>query len=418
MSSLGAKWKVELPRLRIEKDEADVSYPVAPKSLFSFFLACSLLSLSSCQNTQRPRPADEATPGPAESKPVVKYGVPVVQGPMDALLLKDYDPQSSLVVPETLISKARVGATDVHAHAYADTPEQVAEWVRVMDETGVETTIVLTDAVGAEFDGLVDLYLKPYPTRFQLYCGLDTRNADDGDYAERVVRELERCYEKGARGVGELSDKGWGLNGSSDSPLPRNRRLHPDDARLDLFWRKCAQLKLPVNLHIADHPSCWKPLDAHQERTPDFQTFNLYGKDVPSHAELLAMRDRLLERHPQTSVIACHLSNQGHDLASLSRALSRYPNLYLDISARDYELGRQPRSALRFLAQHKDRVLFGTDMGRDKQVYLNWWRLLESADEFIPGRIWWAYYGLELPDAVLKPLYRDNARRILNWKAL
>jgi predicted TIM-barrel fold metal-dependent hydrolase len=96
--------------------------------------------------------------------------------------------------------------------------------------------------------------------------------------------------------------------------------------------------------------------------------------------------------------------------------LDRFANLYFDISARDYELGRQPRAALKFLNRYADRVLFGTDMGRDKVVYLGWWRLLETADEFIPGRIWWRQYGLELPPEVLKSLYRTNAQRILNWQ--
>jgi hypothetical protein len=33
----------------------------------------------------------------------------------------------------------------------------------------------------------------------------------------------------------------------------------------------------------------------------------------------------------------------------------------------------------------------------------------------MPGRIWWRYYGLELPDELLKSLYRENALRLLNW---
>ena len=73
-------------------------------------------------------------------------------------------------------------------------------------------------------------------------------------------------------------------------------------------------------------------------------------------------------------------------------------------------------SAARFLAQYKDRILFGTDMQRDPGMYRGWWRLLETGDEFIPGRIWWRYYGLELPADVLRAVYRDNARRLLNWQ--
>lgn len=340
-------------------------------------------------------------------------GVDAAPGPMDAVALKDYAPKPSLIVAETAVPKARFPVIDAHAHVNARTPEEVRAWVRTMDETGIEMSVVLTGATGEEFDKLADLYLKSYPARFQLFCGIDTRDIDQPGYPERAAAELARCYRRGARGVGELTDKGTGFGGGAT--LPRDRRLHPDDPRLVAFWEKCAELNMPANVHIADHPSCWKPLDVYQERTPDYQHFNLYGKDVPSWEELIAMRDRTLAKHPKTRFIACHLGNQGHDLTSLAAALDRYPNLDVDISARDYEVGRAPRTAARFLGRYRNRVLFGTDMGREKSMYQAWWRLLESADEFLPGRVWWRYYGLELPTPVLENLYRGNARRLLNW---
>ena len=240
--------------------------------------------------------------------------------------------------------------------------------------------------VCAEFDKLVDLYLKPYPNRFQLWCGIETTDIDKPDYPERAAAELERCYRKGARGTGELSDKGWGY--ARNTNAPRDKRLHPDDPRLDLFWDKCAELKIPANIHVADHPSCWTPLDVYQERTPDYQHFSQWGKDVPSYQELIERRDRALARHPKTRFIACHLGNQGNDLATLSKALDRFPNLMLDISARDYEVGRAPRAAVKFLTRYRNRVMFGTDMGREKSMYQSWWRLFETADENMPGRVW------------------------------
>jgi predicted TIM-barrel fold metal-dependent hydrolase len=340
-------------------------------------------------------------------------GVDPRPGAMDSIALKDYAPKPSLKVAETIVAKARYPVVDVHTHINAKTPEEVREWVRTMDQTGIQVTVVLTGATGEAFDKLVDLYLKPYPDRFQLYCGLDTRDIDKPDYRQRAVAELVRCYQRGARGVGELTDKGAGFGPNAN--LPRAARMHPDDPRLDTFWEKCAELKIPANIHVADHPSCWKPLDVYQERTPDYQHFNLYGKDVPSWEELIAMRDRTLAKHPKTRFIACHLGNQGHDLASLAATLDKYPNLYVDISARDYEVGREPRTAAKFLGRYRNRVLFGTDMGREKSMYQAWWRLFESADEFMPGRMWWRYYGLELPGPVLESLYRGNARQILNW---
>ena len=356
--------------------------------------------------------------GQSSAPPEVKFGVPVKAGPMDSVLLKDYKPDSSLVTPKTRVEKARFAVIDVHTHSSMsniNTPEDVAAWVRTMDETGIEISVVFTEATGVEFDRQAALF-RPYPKRFQLYAGIDTTDFEAPGFSERAAAELERCYRNGARGVGELTDKGWGLQASEAGALPRARRLRVDDPRLDAFWRKCAELKIPVNLHIADHPSCWKPLGVNQERTPDFQAFNLSAKDVPSYEELLASRDRMLARHPKTTFILCHLSNQGNDTAALGRVLDRFPNLYLDMSARDYELGRQPRTARQFLTRYQHRVMFGTDMGRDKAMYQGWWQLLETGDEYLPGRIWWMYYGLELPPAVLKSLYRDTALKVLNFR--
>ncbi len=334
-------------------------------------------------------------------------------GPMDKVLLKDYRPDVSLVAPVTHVPRAKYAAIDAHSSPFADTPQAVTEWVKTMDEVGIELTVIQTGATGGRFDRMVELFLKPYPNRFQLYCGIDTTNPEAADYPQRAATELERCYRKGARGVGEVSDKGPGL--TAGVLRPRNGRLHVDDPRLVLFWRKCADLKIPVHLHIADHPSAWMPPDERQERPPEFQRYNQWGKDVPSHEELLGKRDRLLTRNPETRFIVCHLSNQGHDLGSLAKVLDRFPNMYLDMSARAYEVGRQPRTVAKFLSRYQDRVLFGTDQGTDKTMYQAWWRLFETADEFMPGPSWWRHYGLELPGEVLRKLYRENAKRLLNW---
>ena len=345
------------------------------------------------------------------------------------VLLKDYNPTSSLEVPVTRVQKARYPAIDFHAHSAfnGSTKEAVDRWARLMDEAGVETAIVYTDAIGAEFDRQADLFLS-YGKRFQVYCTFDNTDINAPDYRQRVVRELERCYRKGARGVGELSDKGWGLEGGIAAYLaaknsggkrvgpPHDQRLALDDSRLDPFWEKCAELKLPVSLHVADHPSCWKPLGATQERSPRFDALNLYGQDVTSYEELHAMLDRVLARHPRTTFVAVHLINQGNDLAAVSKALDRFPNLYLDVAARTYELGREPRNAARFLTRYKDRILFGTDDRVGPGVYQGWWRFLESDDDYIEGPAGWRIYGLALPEPVLDTLYRGVARRILNWK--
>lgn len=48
--------------------------------------------------------------------------------------MKDWKPESSLVVPRTNVPKAKFPAIDAHSHVYGvDTPEKVAERVKMMD---------------------------------------------------------------------------------------------------------------------------------------------------------------------------------------------------------------------------------------------------------------------------------------------
>ena len=120
----------------------------------------------------------------------LKFGVKVQPGPMDSILLKDYAPESSLVVPETRVAKARFPVIDVHTHSGQSgvrTPQDVDQWLRTMDEVGIETTVVFTGATGAEFDRQAELFSR-YPKRFQLYCSLDTTGLEDPDYPQRAAR--------------------------------------------------------------------------------------------------------------------------------------------------------------------------------------------------------------------------------------
>ena len=64
--------------------------------------------------------------------------------------------------------------------------------------------------------------------------------------------------------------------------------------------------------------------------------------------------------------------------------LDLYPNLYVDTSSREAELGRQPRAAGSLLTGYPERVLWGTDSYPLRpQQYRTWFRILETADEYV-----------------------------------
>ena len=72
------------------------------------FALVSLLAASCLLPRLQAQPAAGKKPEPAATK----YGIEVQPGPMDSILLKDYKPTSSLVVPRTNIEKAKYPAID------------------------------------------------------------------------------------------------------------------------------------------------------------------------------------------------------------------------------------------------------------------------------------------------------------------
>ncbi len=70
---------------------------------------------------------------------------------------------------------------------------------------------------------------------------------------------------------------------------------------------------------------------------------------------------------------------------------------------------------------HPERVLFGTDITGNPAMNAIYYRFLETDDEYFSyhpdpdfypqGR--WRISGLGLPDDLLRAVYRDNARRVL-----
>ena len=212
---------------------------------------------------------------------------------------------------------------------------------------------------------------------------------------------------------------------------PQGHVVAVDDERLDPLWAMAARLDLPIVVHVADPIAFFDPLDEHNERWeelaehPDWHFWppmSEAGDEAGFAAfdEILAAFDRVIGRHPETTFIGAHVGCAAEDLALVSSMLDRHPNYHVDISARVAELGRQPYTARAFFLRYADRILFGTDLGYDPEMYRLHYRFLETMDESfdysteeVPPQGRWQIYGLGLPDDVLRKVYADNARRLI-----
>jgi len=330
----------------------------------------------------------------------------------DEILLKDYRPKSIFNLPQTRVEKARYPIIDVHSHDYARTEADIDKWVRTMDEVGLEKTLILSGSTGEKFDSTVARYGK-HPGRFEIWCGLDYEGLDKPGYGPAAVAELERCHKAGAVGVGELSDKGRGLGGSTNRP-----GMHIDDSRMDSILEKCAELHMPVNIHVGEDKWMYQPMDASNDGLMNAWTWRVPNEPaVLQHDEVVDTLERAVAKHPRTLFIACHFANCCSDLGRLGAMLDKFPNLYADMGARFAEISPIPRFMERFFQKYQDRLLYGTDMNPAPEMYRVTFRLLETEDEhFYPAyfsKYHWPMHAFALPNGILKKVYRDNALHVL-----
>lgn len=329
--------------------------------------------------------------------------------------LKDYRPVSAYKVPVSKIAKAKYPAIDIHSHPYATSDAHLKKWVETMDQAGIEKTIIMTTTAGAKFDSIYAHYAK-YPGRFDVWCGFDYTGYQEPGWSEKAVKELERCYKVGARGVGELGDKGLGELFSE--PVP-GYGLHVDDKKMKPLFEKCAALKIPVEIHVAEPYWMYLPMDSTNDGLMNAYDWriDLKQKGILDHGQLIKTLENVVRDNPKTTFIACHLANCEYDLTILGNILDKYPNLYAEFGARYGETATIPKYMNAFCEKYQDRLLYGTDMGFSPQMYSTTFRILESNDEhFYETDLFnyhWPLYGFGLKDQVLKKIYRDNALRAL-----
>jgi uncharacterized protein len=333
----------------------------------------------------------------------------------DNLLLKNYRPVSIYKIPVTRVDQAAYPVIDVHSHDYAKTDAEIAQWVKNMDACNIEKTIILTESAGARFDSIVQKYAK-YGNRFEIWCGFDYTGYDKPGFGPAAVKELERCYKMGAKGVGELGDKGLGE--FYCEPV-QAWGMHYDDPRMRPLFAKCAELRMPVNIHVADPIWMYEKMDSTNDGLMNAQEWriDMTKPGILGFDALIETLENALRDNPKTTFIACHFANLNHDLAKLADLLDKYPNCYADISARYAESAPIPRYMKAFYEKYQDRLLYGTDMNYETSMYRITFRILESADEhFYETGLFgyhWALNGFDLPKDVLKKLYHDNAAKIL-----
>ena len=352
-----------------------------------------------------PPPATQPPAGGAEPAP------PAVP----AISFEEYEPKSTLVVPEHPVTRARFPFIDVHNHQRARTmtAEDVDKLVAEMDKLNMGLMVNLSGGSGDNFSQGLTRLRERHPKRFVQFANVDFEKIDAPDFGAKAAQQLEADVRAGAQGLKIFKNLGMFTKDAS------GRRVPTDDPRLDPIWAKAGELGIPVLIHTGEPVAFWFPHDRFNERWLELKEFPNRRRDSPEFAsfeQTMTEQHNLFRKHPKTVFINAHLGWLGHDLARLSKLMDELPNMNTEIGAVLHELGRQPRAAREFLIKYQDRVLFGKDSWAPVE-YHTYFRTLETADEYFPyyrkRHAFWRLYGLDLPEEVLRKIYYRNALRII-----
>jgi predicted TIM-barrel fold metal-dependent hydrolase len=356
--------------------------------------------------TAAQQPPGQIRPRPAEGRQ------PEVAPPT----IREYKPRSTLVVPQHPVPRAKFPVVDIHGHPPALTSESaIAQVVAAMDPINVQVMVNASGASGERLrQQVAAIRASRHKDRFAMFTNIAFRDVGPG-FGQKAAAQLEADVKAGALGVGEIM-KGFGLTARKTD----GSRLKLDDPELDPIWQTAARLTIPVFIHTADPAEFFQPMDFQNERWlemalyPDRRYFD--RSRFPSFEELMGERDRLVAKHPKTTFILAHLGWHANDLGRLGAMMDRMPNMYAEVGAILYDIGRQPRTAHEFFTKYKDRLLFGKDSFQPDE-YPYYWRVFETNDEYFDYyrhyHASWKLYGMGLSDQVLKKLYFQNALKVV-----
>lgn len=347
------------------------------------------------------------------------------------LLLKLFRPQPMLKVDKHLLTRAKFPVVDVHTHfryRLRHSPEQLDQFVKLMDRHNIAVCVSLDGKLGDDLTEHKRYLWTKYADRFVIFANVDwigdgkkddpaTWDCHRPDFGRRVAQQLAEAKKQGVSGLKLFKQFGLGYRN------PDGSLIKIDDQRWDPIWKACGELGLPVIIHTADPAAFFLPIDEKNERWEELHRhpeWSFPAGKYPPRKELLAARNRIVARNPETIFIGAHMANNAEDLTTVGLWLDKYPNLYVEFASRIGELGRQPYSARKFFLKYSDRVLYGTDGPWPETRISLYWRFLETFDENFPysekippPQGFWNIYGIGLPDEVLRKVYSENAAKIV-----
>ncbi len=332
--------------------------------------------------------------------------------------------QSGEMTGATLAEFSALEPIDTHTHIGETSPAFVAMLQRlhmhVLDILFVDDHKPYNVSMEPQQQNALS-FIESTGGRAWLCTTFDPFQLNSPDFSRNAIDGLNQDFANGAVAAKIWKNVGMEIKNAS------GQYVMVDDPRFEPIYRDIAAQKKTLIIHAADPDSAWTAQylttasASYYAANPEWDMSK--RPDAPRKQTILDARDHVLALNPDLRVIGAHLGSMENDLNGLGERLDRYPNFAVDVAARVARLTREPREQVRaFFLKYQDRILYGTDLSFDPQTrhkelspeiwelrYADDWRYFSTGDVFQYGDH--QVQGLDLPRAVLKKLYHDNAVR-------
>jgi predicted TIM-barrel fold metal-dependent hydrolase len=334
----------------------------------------------------------------------------------------------SAASPYTMADFARAKKFDAHVHM--NVPQSaLLDQVRA---DGFEVMSINVDypdfpSLDVQRDSALSL-VRREPKRVFWATTFSMKGFGGPDWSTQVQADLVKSAALGARAVKVWKNIGM-IEKRADGSL-----IMLDDPAFGPIAEKIEKLGLTLIAHQGEPYNCWLPLDQmttdnDREYFKEHPQYHMFlHPDQPSHADLMAARDRFLAQHPKLHFDGAHMASLEYDVDVLAAFLDKFPNANVDLAARmsqvQYQSARDREKVRAFFIRYQDRLMYATDLTENpgdkpdeirKSAHETWvsdWRYLATVESQRVEMIKADVPGLALPRAVIDKIYYGNARRV------
>ncbi|MCE6988546.1 amidohydrolase family protein [Dyadobacter sp. CY323] len=269
--------------------------------------------------------------------------------------------------------------------------------------------------------------VKLYPKDLAYATTISVEDFDEPEWEQKTIAYLKKSFENGAIAVKIWKNVGMELKDKN------GKYVMIDDPKFDSVLDFMEQNNVTFLGHIGEPKNAWLPVDkmtvsGDKSYFSEHPQYHMYlHPDYPTHEQIIAARDHMLEKHPKLRFVGAHLGSLEWDTDELAKRLEKYPNMAVDMAERishfQYQAVTDWQKVYDFFIKYQDRLIYATDEtvsektpvdGIGQRAHENWlehWQYFTSSGKMKVPDVEKEFNGLGLPRTVVDKIYRENARK-------